>query len=140
MSASSQMKGARLEYVLKEIKGQVTKVVTSYDKTAKKLVHKEKTSKADTHYMLFTPNGNCYRLTHKEVVRRGLNKQPAIMNLDRVNDVSTPAGRFKFAINDAARQAAYAELENEVIRLCTRRTGHISLEGNVDGTSTTNAA
>lgn len=124
MSAGTQMRGARLEFVCKPLKGKHTKTVTSFNPTTKKLEH-TKVESTDPAYMLYLPNGHSYRLTASEMIHRGYDRQPNIINLDKVNDTKTPAGRFKFALDDTARRKAWADLEQEVIRNCTRRHGPV---------------
>lgn len=135
MAATNEMKGARLEYVLKPVTSLVTRTVTKYDAKTKKLRQEEVKDDKRKYFMLYLPSGHSYRLTQEEVVRRGYNKPPSILNFDRVVDNRSAAGRFKFAMNDTARSEAYAELENEVIKLCRRKTGYSEGEMNVSGSA-----
>lgn len=123
MSATSQMQGARLEFVVRSVKGKVKRPVHSWDPEAKKIVTEMKEQAGG--YIVYTPFGQSYRLTNEEFLRRRFDRQPKILNFDRVNDTETPAGRYKHAMSDAARQAAWKDLEQEVIRLCVRRHGPI---------------
>lgn len=122
MAVTNDIKGARLEFVLRPIKGKRNRVIHSYDKAAKKLVTTEAVDD-DGGYMLFTPTGNSYRLTKEQMLKRGFDRQPTIIDFDNAK-ADTPAGRFKFAITDDLRKRAWKEMEEEVIKLCRRRAGH----------------
>ena len=119
MSVTNPMKGARLEYVVRKIRGTVMRTKYSYDKKAKKLV--EKPYEVADAFMVYMPNGHSYRLTLDELERQGYDKQPGIINLDRVTDANTPAGRFKFAVNEETRRQALNEMEEQIIRSCRRQ-------------------
>lgn len=130
MSAASQMQGARLEFVVRELKGKITRPVTVFDVKQKKLVHTLRS--VDAGYMVYLPNGHSYRLTRKELVRRGYDRQPEVLNFDKVTDTKSPAGRFKFAVNMEIRSKAWTELEDEVIKACVRKHGPVIREEKVD--------
>lgn len=132
MSALHMMQGARLEFVCRKINGNVTKqkmVVKEHKKKGsdgkEKITHTFATKSVEEGdaYMVYLPTGHSYRLTADQVVKQGFDRQPNILNIERVNDTKTPAGRFKNAINMEEREKAWCELENEVIKLCTRRAG-----------------
>lgn len=121
MAVMNDMKGARLAYVCRPLKGKKKHRVHAWDSDAKKLVSIE--TEIEAGYMLYTPSGHSYRLTEQQVIRRGFDAQPEILNFDAVNDAKSPAGRFKFAINDETRKAAWRQMEEQVIALCKRRGG-----------------
>lgn len=121
MSATHQMQGARLEYVCRKIQGTVAKQTVKWDAKAKKLVRV--TKEVGDAYMLYLPTGHSYRLTATEVVTKGFDRQPNILNFERVNDTKTAAGRFKHAVNQETKEAAWRELEDEVVKLCIRKHG-----------------
>jgi len=121
MAVSTVMQGARLTYVLRKVDGPVTQLKRKWDAKLKHIV--TDTVAVKDAYMLYLPTGHSYRLTHKQVIEKGFDKQPSIMNFERVNNAETNAGKFKFAINDEARQEAWRALEDEVIRLCRRKQG-----------------
>lgn len=124
MSASHTMKGARLEFVLREFKGVRTLKKHRFDAKKKKIV--PTVVKEEGGYLLFTPSGHAYYLTKQEALDRGyLNRRPKILNFDQVNDTETPAGKFKFAVRQEDKEAAMVELEKEIIKLCTSRGGPI---------------
>lgn len=133
MAVSNDLKGARLEFVLKPARGPLKKRISSYDPKEKKIVHTEAVAEkgekgAPTHYMLYLPNGNSYHLTAQQAVRRNLMREPLIIGLDGVNDNTSPAGRFKFGVNPELRMQAYAEMEQAVIKACTGRAAVSLLE------------
>lgn len=121
MAVANDMKGARLEFVLRPLKGEKDRLIRAWDSAKKKIIATKSVEPAG--YMLYLPNGHSYRLTEREVLKRGLHRQPNVMNFDSVKDASTPAGQFKFAINDSTRKTAWAAMEKQVIDLCKRRGG-----------------
>lgn len=123
MSAVTQMKGARLEFVVRPLKGKVKTVKHSVNPKLKKI--EQTIIEEEGGYIVYTPMGNSYRLTQAELVKRGYDRQPSILNFDRVNDTKTPAGRFKFALDPDARKKAWSDMEDEVIRACHRKTGPV---------------
>jgi hypothetical protein len=123
MAAMSQMQGARLEFVVREIKGDVQRPVHAFDKKKLKIVQQVKSQPGG--YLVYFPSGQSYRLTRKELMRRGFDRQPSIMNFDQVKDTKSPAGQYKFAMSDEQRREAWAKLENEVIKACVRKHGPI---------------
>lgn len=123
MSVTNGMQGARLEFVVRRLSQPITRAKVKYDKKQKRIVEETKQVEG---FMVYMPNGCSYRLTATELVKKGFDRQPAILNLERVTGTDTPAGRFKFAINDEARQKAYRELEDLVVKACTRKHGESS--------------
>mgnify|MGYP001545353783 CR=1 FL=1 len=117
----SEMNGSRLEFVLREIKGTVTRSVWVHDEVTKQ--NSQITRIEPAGYMLFLPDGHSYRLTKEDVVRRGFNRPPDILNFEKAQDQKSAAGRFRLAITEAAKQTAYKEMEEEVIRVCTKFAG-----------------
>lgn len=130
MAVSSELKGPRLQYVLRKLPGTVTR--TKYIPPAEH-VKGSKASTAnstvivieDAGYMLFLPTGQCYRLTEAQATAGGYDSEPNIIGFDTANDKKTAAGRFKLANTEMARKRAYAELEKEVVDACLRRVGSI---------------
>ena len=123
MSVANGNKGPRLEFVVRELKSEgALRHTVKWDKKLKKLV-RATAPVEETLYMVYTPSGNSYRLTMAELKKWGFDRPPTILNLDRVNDSNTPAGRFKFGINEETRMQAYRELENQVIKSCERKHG-----------------
>lgn len=117
------MQGARLEFVVRAVKGKVKRPVHSWNPKENKI---DATMREEPGgYIIYTPFGQSYRLTQAEFVRRGFDRQPQILNFDKVNDTTSPAGRYKHAMTDKARQEAWTDLEKEVIKLCVRRHGPI---------------
>lgn len=121
MPAFGQMQGARLEFVVRPLKGKMSRPVHSMEKG--KIV--TTTKSVDAGFIVYTPMGQTYRLTKEELVQRGYDRQPEIMNFDQVKDTKSPAGRFKHAMTDLQRKQAWSDLEKQVIRSCERKHGAI---------------
>lgn len=132
---SESMQGARLEFVLRELPGTVLarKIKPPPSKRQKdanpelegqssNVINMERVPAG---FMVFFPNGSCYRLSAEEAKRRGLTRAPAILNLESVKDTESPAGRFKYSVEEADKRKAYRDMENELIRRCTGRVGNI---------------
>lgn len=123
MAGLTTMKGARLEFVVRKIDGKIKLPVHSFNPKTKKI---EATAReVDAGYIVYMPSGHSYRLSKSQLVKKGFDRQPKIMNLDKVNDTDTPAGRFKHAIDMDARKKAWEDLENDVIKSCVRRHGPV---------------
>ena len=122
MSAVNALKGPRLEFVAKEFSDDWIRLVYKFNRKTKKNEPTEE--KVTGGYMIYTPMGQSYRLTHEQAQTMGfLDREPVMIGLDRINDATTPMGRFKFARSDEARNKAYKEMESEVIKCCgDRRT------------------
>lgn len=130
------LQGPRLEFVVRKLPGTVTRLRRVPPPT--ELERKENprardkelglTSievQEDAGYMLYTPQGMAYRLTGKELVRRNFDREPNIIGFEQANDLKTPAGRFKLARTDAARQKAWLELEKQVMDACLGKLGKV---------------
>lgn len=125
MAAGSEgMKGPRLEFVVRAVKGKVKVPYHNFDPTKKKIVTALKTE--DFGYLVYLPNGHSYRLNKDQLKKYGYDRQPTILNFDQVNDTKTPAGRYKFAMDDNQRQKAWTDLEDQVIKSCVRRHGPVT--------------
>lgn len=134
MSIKSEgLRGPRLAFVVREIPGKVKRysyvapptkaqreknpdLASSYSNTLKEIV-------MDAGYMVFLPTGNCYRLSAAELIKHGFDQEPTLMGYEQANDNKTAAGRFKLARTEQARQRAWRELEEEVIKHCVGRYG-----------------
>lgn len=115
-------RGVRLEFVVRELKGKRKRVVNGWDAKKKKIT--EKTVEEAAGYMIYFPNGTSYRLTKDELIQRGFDREPSIINLDQVNDTKSPAGKFKFAMSPDTKLAAYRQMEEQVVKACKRRGGY----------------
>jgi hypothetical protein len=115
-------RGPRLEFVVRELKGKRKRAFHAWSKELKKVV--ETTKEEAAGYMVFFPNGTSYRLTREQLLAQGYDREPAIINFELVNDTKSPAGVFKYAMNEKTKQAAYRKLEEQVIRACKRAGGH----------------
>jgi hypothetical protein len=120
----SEMNGARLEFVLRPIPGTVLRGHYTFDDEKKQNVFIEAHEEAG--FMLFLPDGHSYRLTKADVVRRGFNRSPDILNFEKkAQDQKSPAGRFRLAITEVEKKKAYTEMEDEVISVCRKFAGPI---------------
>jgi hypothetical protein len=134
MAASSEgMKGPRLEYVVRPLKGKVKTPHHSFNNKTRQI--ETTLVNDDAGYLVYMPNGHSYRLSKEQLLKRGYDRQPTILNFDQVNDTKTPAGRYKFAMDDAMRKRAWVELEEQVIKACVRRHGPVSPEVIKDDTA-----
>lgn len=131
MPAFGHMQGARLEFVVRPLKGKRQAPVHKIEKG--KIV--TATRPVDAGFIVYTPMGQTYRLSKEELVKKGYDRQPEIMNFDQVKDTKSPAGRFKHAMNDAQRQKAWKDLEMQVIRSCERKHGPIVQEKEIENDS-----
>lgn len=130
MSVTNPVNGPRLEFVTRKVVGDVqmlkTKVTKIKGKDGARDKHTFTTApvavKEDV-FMVYTPQGQCYRLTYDQMVKRGFDRKPTILNFEAVKDASSPAGQFKFAINDEERQKAWRLMEDQIVKLCQRRRG-----------------
>lgn len=116
------MKGPRLEFVVRELKGEVSR--PHHSMNGKKI--ETVLAKEPAGYLVYLPSGQSYRLSRDELVKRGFDRQPSIINFEMVQDTKTPAGRYKFAMDDKTRRAAWKLLEEEVIKSCVRRHGPVT--------------
>lgn len=134
-TGSESLSGPRLEFVVQKLPGTVTRNKYTAPPTKRQI---EKNPDLETNlsntiteivedagYMVYFPSGNCYRLSAKELVARGFDREPTILSFDQANSTDTAAGRFKLARNDQVRQKAWKELETEVVRACLRGSGDL---------------
>lgn len=132
--------GPRLSFVLRKLPGTVTrsKYQPPMSTRARERAedngeevdddgsNKEIRIVEDAGFMVYLPTGQCYRLSAEDVVKRGFDREPDIISIDQANDMKTPAGRFKLARNDAIRQKAWQQMEDQVINACIGRIGTIT--------------
>jgi hypothetical protein len=121
MGVGTDLKGPRLEFVVRKIPGSVARQIASFDDIENKIVPIDKTQPAG--FMVFLPNGHSYRMSQKELDKRGFNRTPNILGFAEANDTNTAAGRFKLAATDAERKKAYGEMEAEVVKASMNRAG-----------------
>lgn len=123
MPASTEPRGPRLEFVLRELPGTVTREITIWDKESATLAKKKVIEPAG--YMLYLPDGHSYRLSADEVRRRNYFREPELLNAEKAKDKKTPAGRFMLAVTEAARKKAYSEMEEEIEKVCRSFAGPV---------------
>lgn len=120
---SEGMKGPRLEFVVRPLKG-------NFNRAKHKVVNKKievSFEKEPAGYIVYMPNGSSYHMSHKELLKHGFDRQPSIINFETVNDTKSPAGQYKFAMDDKQRKVAWAALEEQVIKACHRRHGPVNV-------------
>jgi len=128
--ALSVGRGPRLEFVVRQLKGNRKRAFHSFNDKTRRIEETAKTEPAG--YMVYFPNGTSYRLSPAELVQRGFDREPSIINFELVNDTKSPAGKFKFAMSEQTKKAAYRQLEEQVIRACKRRGGYADNEEEKD--------
>lgn len=114
-------RGPRLAYVIRPVKTKRVETTHRFDPKTRKVVAVKAKEATTGGYMVYTPNGSSYRISEADMIKGGFDKPPTIINFEMVNDTKTPAGRFKFAIDEESRRKAYLEMEKQVIRACQRR-------------------
>ena len=119
MGASHTMQGARLSYVARRFTRDWSRqiVIPKDGQNIREWV----TEKGG--YFIYIPSGNAYIMTNRMAQEKGYLEDPKILNLDSVTDNTTPAGMYKYARTDKARDKAYRLMEEELIKYCTRLTG-----------------
>ena len=113
--------GPRLEFVVRRLKGTVKRRKAVFEKKSRKIKYALVEEAAG--YMVYLPNGNAYRLSDKELRRRGYDREPNILNFEKINDKNTPAGMFKFGRTEALREKGWRLMEDQIIRNCRRNVG-----------------
>lgn len=129
------LQGPRLEFVVRELPGTIerftyrappTKRQRDADPSLEGNISNTKIKVLEpAGFMVYTPTGNCYRLSAEELMARGLDREPNIIGIEQANDTKTAAGRFKLARNDQARQRAWLDMEKEIINACMGRYGDV---------------
>lgn len=134
-AGNESITGPRLEFVLRKLPGTVTR--SKYrapptaeerkeDKTKKMQLQNERLEIVEeAGYMIFFPTGNSCRLTTKQMLQKGYDREPNILSFEQANDQKTAAGRFKLARTERGKQKAWEEMEQEIITLCVGRFGKV---------------
>lgn len=120
--------GARLEFVVRELKGTVKREVVRMkrQKSGEKTHHEMKKEFVEqpAGYMVYFPRGHAIRVPTKELLAfYGLDRKPRIINLEGLSDPNSPLGRMMLAQDNDARAGAMIDLERQVIQLATAKTG-----------------
>lgn len=121
MSASNVMKGVRLEFYAQPLKGKLKRKIHKYED--KRIIEQEIEEAAG--YMLYTANGSVLRLSGAELAKRGYDRVPKVMNLEKARDPNSPGGKYQFGLTEAIRKEGYSELVSELIKFCTKRSGPV---------------
>lgn len=122
MSVGQEVAGVTLQYVAREVTGDI--MTTAAQRDAKNGGIVERNKKLKEPVIVFFSNGSTLVMERSSAETRGFLKTPEVMNLSQVTDTATPAGRFKHAFRDEDRQQAWMDLEQAVITKCTSRSGH----------------
>lgn len=135
-AGSESLQGPRLEFVVKPLPGTVNRIkhkapptkeaIKADPSLAKDMSNQKIEVEQPAGYMVYLPTGFCYRMSREELVRRGFDRQPNILSFEQANNTKTAAGRFKLARDERARQAAWNEMEQEIIKACQGRYGNVA--------------
>jgi hypothetical protein len=129
-AGSEGLHGPRLEFVVRKLRGTVTRPRHVAPPTQKER-EKDDTLAADmgntvemvvepAGYMIFMPTGQCYRIRESDFLKKKLDREPNMIGYEQCNDTKTAMGRFKMARSETTRNKAFAEMEEEVIFACTK--------------------
>lgn len=134
-TGSENLSGPRLEFVVRALPGTVSRFkhkapptkdqVKADPKLAGELTNEKIPVVEEAGYMVYLPTGFCYRMSPKDLVRRGFDRQPNILSFEQANNTSTPAGRFKLARTEQERNRAMREMEEQIINHCQGRVGKV---------------
>lgn len=125
--AMAMMKGTRLEFVVVPLEGKVTRIKhimkpavagKNADGT-KRYMHtmEQQAVEEDAGFMVYFPRGHALRLNKAQLKHYGLERDPNIINLEGLQDRSTPLGQLFMKQDKDGRSLAYAQLEKQVIQL-----------------------
>jgi hypothetical protein len=131
-AGSEGLHGPRLEFVVRKLKGTVTRPYMIAPPTQKQR-EKDDTIGSDlgnevemrvepAGYIVFLPTGQCYRIREDMLVtkNRDFSREPNMIGYEQCNDNKSAMGRYKMARSEATREKAYREMEDEVIFACTK--------------------
>lgn len=134
-AGSESIQGPRLEFVVRELPGTVLRMKYVAPPTKKQIEANPDLDGVMSNtavetlepagYMVYLPTGQCYRMSGKELVQRGFDREPSILSFEQANDQKTPAGRFKLARNEPSKEKAWRELEEQVVRACQGRSVNV---------------
>ena len=122
MSVAGEISGVTLNYVAREVQGNIPCTLTKFDKDLGENVHEM--TKVKEPVIVFFPNGTTQVMSRKRAEGLGFLEQPDILNFASVQDSKTPAGRYKNAIRESDRLNAWLTMENAVIQRCVSKSGH----------------
>lgn len=129
-AGSEGLHGPRLEFVVRKLKGTVTRPRYKAPPTQKQR-EKDETLASDmgnevemviipAGYMVFMPTGQCYRIDELVTPKNDFSREPNMIGYEQCNDMKTAMGRYKMARTEITRDKAYREMEEEVVNACTR--------------------
>lgn len=128
------LSGARLEYVAVPIQGeQVYRTITKWDPSNGGLVQEKRL--VDPGFMVYFPRGHAIRLNERQMRHYGLDKKPDLaFGMQGLQSSNSLLGQLMMAQDERDRVKAYADLEKQVIRLATAKTGPLLTPEMVKGT------
>jgi hypothetical protein len=127
--------GARLAYVVVDLKDTVGSVKRQVTTWTKKDGLKTKMVEEPAGYLVYFPRGHVIRLKDKDELRRyGLDGQPPVVNLQGLNDPNSPIGRMLLSQDEGTRRGAMETMEKQVIRLATAKTGPVLMPEQLEPT------
>jgi len=127
MSMGADTGGAVMEFVAREIIGDIPKMVSKFNEKTRET--EQKATKVKNPVIVFFPNGTSQVMPLKQAEKGGYTRQPKLLNLQAVDDSETLAGRFKFAMTSEDRIEAWMMMENSVIDRAQGRNGRPVPEG-----------
>jgi hypothetical protein len=112
--AQGVLKGSRLAFVVVKQEGEVNREVHYWSKDG----IKKKLLPEDAGFLVYFPRGHAIRIRSLAQLRHyRLHKEPAIIQLEGLNDPNSPLGKMFMSQDQKLRQASYRELEQMVIDL-----------------------
>lgn len=120
-----QMPNTRLQYVVVPLEGTLKRVKIRLVKKGKMTTMEKKEADVPAGYLVYFPRGHVLRMTREQLVHAGLDREPKLISLAGLHDPSTPLGRMMMAQDDATRQGAYQELEQQVMQLAIAKSGPV---------------
>lgn len=128
--------GTRLAYTVVKLEGTVERDVCEYvtpSNATKKangrkaragIVFKKITVPAG--YLVYFPRGHVIRFRDEDhLAQYGLDKQPNVINMQGLHNPNSPIGKLMLAQDEQGRRGAYENMEQQVIRLATAKTGPV---------------
>lgn len=125
-NAHLSMGNTRLEYVVVPLEGKVTRVQHKMVQTKKPTLHSRAQHKMErveveqeAGYLVYYPQGHVLRFKDMNALRKhGLDVPPRIINAENI------LGDLMAATSDEKREFAMLSLQEQLVKLATRRTGN----------------
>jgi len=125
-----------LAFVVIPLKGEVSREVCIMQEKhvgklkdgSPRIVHelKKEMRKEPAGFMVYFPRGHAIRVRTQEDLRAyGLDRKPNIISMEGLHDPNSAIGRLLMDQDQKGRDGAYADLQQQVIALATRKTGAV---------------